>query len=347
MINVLIVDDDRFARMGLISMIPWQEYGMKVVGEAANGRRALEFIRHNKVNLMFVDIAMPIMDGMQLIRQVKGEFRDICFVVLSFHEEFEYVQEALRLGALDYISKEKMEMEDYSGIMTRICARMSTGDFAESEPDNEQMDRLEQLLSGVLWLYDNYQMELVLQTLDGQNFHTRSLEKLLAAVTARISADTGAQFEHVPHLESAATAAEYLKTCRATYRTCMEQLGDSVHARLMLAAEYVWQHSAEQIQATDVSNAVNYSRSYFSVSFKKTLGVTFNTFVRRERIQNAMLLLRDTGLSQSEIARRCGYGDVSNFKNAFQDVTGTYPGDYRAKCLKNKKQITESTVGVV
>ena len=68
MINVLIVDDDRFARMGLISMIPWEDYGMKIVGEAANGRRALEFMRQNKVNLMFVDIAMPIMDGMQLIR---------------------------------------------------------------------------------------------------------------------------------------------------------------------------------------------------------------------------------------------------------------------------------------
>ena len=90
MINVLIVDDDRFARMGLISMIPWEEYGMKIVGEAANGRRALEFMRQNKVNLMFVDIAMPIMDGMQLIRQVKEEFKDVHFVVLSFHEEFEF-----------------------------------------------------------------------------------------------------------------------------------------------------------------------------------------------------------------------------------------------------------------
>ena len=173
MINVLVVDDDRFARMGLISMIPWEEYGMKIVGEAANGRRALDFMRQNKVNLVFVDIAMPIMDGMQLIRQVKEEFKDVHFVVLSFHEEFEYVQEAFRLGALDYISKDRMEMEDYNGIMSRICANMIADGFTESDTDSEQLDKLEEQLAGVLWLYDNYQMDRVLDTLAGKNIHMR------------------------------------------------------------------------------------------------------------------------------------------------------------------------------
>lgn len=159
MINVLIVDDDRFARMGLISMIPWEKYGMKIVGEAANGKRALEFIQQNPVNLMFVDIAMPVMGGIELIRRVKEEFRQIHFVVLTFHEEFEYVQEALRLGALDYISKDKMEMEDYNDIMHRIRKGIAEDNACfETEAENEQLAALEQALGGVLWLYDNYQM---------------------------------------------------------------------------------------------------------------------------------------------------------------------------------------------
>lgn len=337
MLNVLIVDDDKFARMGLISMIPWEKYGMKVVGEAANGKRALEFMRQNKVNLMFVDIAMPVMDGIQLIRQVKEENEDVCFVVMSFHEEFEYVQESLRLGALDYISKYKMEMEDYDDIMSRICKSMAAARNAEVETDWGQVDGLEELLGGVLWLYDNYQMDLVLELLNTNTIPHHALEKTLAAVTARISADTLAGFEHVPRLKDSASAAAYLVDCREAYRACVKQMGESPYGRLMLAVEYIWEHNADQLQASQVAHAVSYSRSYFSVSFKKLLGITFNTFVRRERIRNAMLLLRDTNLSQAEIARRCGYGDVSNFKNAFREITGSFPGTWRANCSEKGK----------
>lgn len=332
MIRVLIVDDDRFARMGLISMIPWEKYGMKIVGEAANGKRALEFLRQNKVNLMFVDIAMPIMDGIQLIRQVKTEFPDVHFVLLTFHEEFEYVQEALRLGALDYISKDKMEMEDYDGIMNRVCKRIAVDGENEAELDNEHLRTLEHMLDGVLWLYDHYQMDSILRLLTLPNLPMRSLEKLLASVMGRIGADTQLKFTHVPRLESADMAAAYLQDCRCQYHKGVLQQSDTVHARLMMAAEYIQLHYNEPIQASEVAGAVNYSRSYFSVSFKKILGITFNTFVRRERIRNAMLLLNNTALSQSEIARRCGYGDVSNFKNAFRDVVGIFPGKYRANC---------------
>ena len=326
MIRVLIVDDDRFARMGLISMIPWAEYGMEIVGEAANGSRALEFMRQNKVNLMFVDIAMPIMDGLQLIRQVKAEFKDVSFVVLSFHEEFEYVQEAFRLGALDYISKDKMEMEDYNDVMTRICRSMAAEGPADAEGDPEQLKQLERLLDGVLWLYDNYQMEQVLKALRGGNLSMRALEKLLVAVAARIEADTGVRYEYVPYLESPEGAAAYLQAYRDAYRENIKGMGDSAYAWLMQVAEYVWAHSAEQIQTAEVAGMVSYSRSYFSVAFKKTLGITFNNFLRRERILNAMRLMARTDLSKSEIARRCGYEDMGNFKNAFRDVTGSFPG---------------------
>lgn len=337
MIRVLIVDDDRFARMGLMSMIPWEKYGMQIVGEAANGKRALEFLGRNKVNLMFVDIAMPIMDGIQLIQRVKAAFPDVHFVLLTFHEEFEYVQEALRLGALDYISKDKLEMEDYDRIMDRICKRIVSDGEAGTELDNEHLKKLEQLLDGILWLYDNYRMERVLRLLERSNIPMRSLEKLLAAVMGRIGADTQLKLPQVPRLESAEMAAEYLQDCRNQYREGVLQQADTVYARLMMAAVYMQAHYSEQIRASEVARAVNYSRSYFSVSFKKVLGITMNTYVRRERVRSAMRLLKNTALSQSEIARRCGYSDVSNFKNAFREVAGCFPGKYREKCSEKRE----------
>jgi two-component system, response regulator YesN len=60
-IRVLIVDDDKLARKGLISIMPWSDHGMVVVGEAANGAKALEFLEQHEVDLMFVDLSMPVM----------------------------------------------------------------------------------------------------------------------------------------------------------------------------------------------------------------------------------------------------------------------------------------------
>src|SRR5690349_234280 len=105
MIKVLVVDDDHLVRRGFISMMPWGKYGLEVVGEAGNGRKALEFLAEQNVDLLITDLAMPVMSGIELMKQVKQTKRDIHMVVLTFHQDFELIQEALRLGALDYITK--------------------------------------------------------------------------------------------------------------------------------------------------------------------------------------------------------------------------------------------------
>ncbi|NMA65678.1 MAG: response regulator [Clostridiaceae bacterium] len=105
MIKVLVVDDDKLARKGIISLIHEGNYNMQVVGDVQNGRVALEFLEKEMVDLIFVDIDMPEMTGLELMHICKERFPKIKFVVLTFYEEFNYIQQALRLGALDYISK--------------------------------------------------------------------------------------------------------------------------------------------------------------------------------------------------------------------------------------------------
>jgi two-component system response regulator YesN len=121
---VLIVDDDKLARKGLMSIMPWQKWGMTVVGEAPNGLKALEFLTREPADLMFVDLSMPVMSGIELMQQTRQLYPALQFVVLTFHEDFDYVQTCIRLGALDYISKLKMETEDYNSIFERIAQRM-------------------------------------------------------------------------------------------------------------------------------------------------------------------------------------------------------------------------------
>lgn len=124
MIKVLIVEDDKLVRKSLISTFRWDEYEMEIVGEAKNGLKALEFIEKQPVDLIITDLAMPIMSGIELIRVVKAKWPAISVVVLSLHRDFEYIQEAMRLGAIDYIAKIELDEDNMEDILYRIQQRI-------------------------------------------------------------------------------------------------------------------------------------------------------------------------------------------------------------------------------
>jgi two-component system response regulator YesN len=124
MIKVLVVDDDKLVRKGLISAMPWAEFDMQVVGEANNGEKALEFLVSNDVDLMLTDLAMPVMSGIELMRAARQKYPKLYIVVLTLHQDFDYIQEALRLGAIDYIAKVQLEKERFEEVLGRVHSRI-------------------------------------------------------------------------------------------------------------------------------------------------------------------------------------------------------------------------------
>lgn len=137
MIRVLIVDDEKIVRKGLISFMPWEVFGMSVVGEANNGEKALEFLETNKVDLIVTDLAMPVMSGIELMEEVSRKFPHIQIVVLTLHQDFEYVQKALRIGAIDYIAKTELEKEQFEDVLGRIVSLIEQKDSLNKNLSNE------------------------------------------------------------------------------------------------------------------------------------------------------------------------------------------------------------------
>lgn len=125
MIKVLIVDDDKLVRKGISSAMPWDEFDMEVVGEASNGLKALDFLKTQPVDLMLTDLAMPVMSGIELMRAARQLYPELHIVVLTLHQDFDYIQEALRLGAIDYIAKVQLEKEQFEHVLQRIHTRIN------------------------------------------------------------------------------------------------------------------------------------------------------------------------------------------------------------------------------
>ncbi|MGZ9585275.1 response regulator [Paenibacillus marinisediminis] len=103
--RILIVDDESFMRMSLKTSLDWESYGFQVIGEANHGQDALAKIAELKPDIMLLDIKMPIMDGLQVLRALQEWDHPPKVIMLSSFKEFEYVREAMRLGAVDYIHK--------------------------------------------------------------------------------------------------------------------------------------------------------------------------------------------------------------------------------------------------
>lgn len=120
MIRTLLVDDEPIVRKGLIHIMPWEKYGFRITADVDNAQKALDLLTRERFDLLVTDLTMPGMNGFQFIQETKKKYPDLSIVILTCHQDFQYVQEALRLGALDYIVKTELEEEKLDRIFERI-----------------------------------------------------------------------------------------------------------------------------------------------------------------------------------------------------------------------------------
>lgn len=105
MTKILFVDDDAIARRNIENRIHWAQNGMELIYSARDGIDALEYMKDHKPDIIISDIKMPVMDGIEMAMIAKDYYPDLKFIFLSGYKEFEYAQQALKLNAVDYLTK--------------------------------------------------------------------------------------------------------------------------------------------------------------------------------------------------------------------------------------------------
>lgn len=105
MYRLLIVDDEDIERDGMANFIPWQDYGVELIGTAWNGMDGYGKIESLHPDIVLTDIKMPIMNGIELIQKAREKYPDIVFLVLSGYGEYEFTSQAMEEGVRHYILK--------------------------------------------------------------------------------------------------------------------------------------------------------------------------------------------------------------------------------------------------
>ena len=105
MLKVLVVEDEELIRKGIVLAIDWASLDCVVVGQAANGEEGLEQAEKCRPGLIITDLKMPKMDGLEMIAQLRARGNDAFVIILTAYDSFAYAQQALRLGAVDFLLK--------------------------------------------------------------------------------------------------------------------------------------------------------------------------------------------------------------------------------------------------
>ncbi|SHL75822.1 Helix-turn-helix domain-containing protein [Anaerocolumna jejuensis DSM 15929] len=135
MYKALIVDDEKAVQIAIGKLGKWHTYHMDPPSLASNGKEGLYAMRELRPDIVFVDMQMPVMNGIEFLKSAKEEFPDAKYIVISGYDDFYYAQNSIKLGAIDYILKPIVEEELNTSIKKALHLLNPSMDFTKTEEE--------------------------------------------------------------------------------------------------------------------------------------------------------------------------------------------------------------------
>lgn len=349
MYSVLIVDDEKLIKKSIKVLIESYATQFNVIGEAKNGKEGLALNRRLTPDLIITDIRIPKVDGLKFIQEAKSHDQSTKFMIVSGYDEFEYAQQALRFGVVDFLLK-PIKPDQFLESLRKVYRQL------ESEK-NEPKKRSEWLwtlksyaeqLAEQIWQLDenkmiqickNLHMEVSEKNEDSQVIH--SLYKdLLAYLQGEMNDKTNSAGSDLNFsVEPLSFPSEHDRIQEKMIDICLNVMGKikenrnfGHRNRILQAVQYVQNHFADkELSLQKMADMVQMSPSYFSVEFKKEMGTNFSQYLTETRIEKAKSLLNDPLCKTYEIAYAVGYKDYPHFTKTFKKRTGLTPSEYRKR----------------
>ncbi|AGC69605.1 Two component transcriptional regulator, AraC family [Thermoclostridium stercorarium subsp. stercorarium DSM 8532] len=123
MFKVMIIDDEPIIRKGIKNILNWEKFDCEVCAEASDGEEGKILIEKYRPDILITDIRMPGTDGLKMISEVKALIPDCKIIVLTGYRDFDYVQEALKLGVFDFVLKPS-KIEELTTIIHRAVEEL-------------------------------------------------------------------------------------------------------------------------------------------------------------------------------------------------------------------------------
>lgn len=163
--KVLIVDDEITILEGLRRLFDWEKYGCEIIGEAMDGISAIYKADSLKPDLVIMDINIPMVNGIEAVRNIKSRHEDMMFIIVTGYDDFKYCQEALRLSVEDYVLK-PIDFDEFGDIIRRILVKREES-AKKPNPEGAEGKIISRILS---WMNDHMEEDISLTRLS-EEFH--------------------------------------------------------------------------------------------------------------------------------------------------------------------------------
>ncbi|WP_028547722.1 response regulator [Paenibacillus sp. UNC451MF] len=332
--QILIVDDEPMIRAGLMKLI--KEYNQTIqVHAVPNGIEALAEIRKHSPDMVFTDIRMPKMDGLELCRQISQMNLHVRMVVISGYGDFTYAQKCLTYGVKEYLLKPVTEVELYP-VLDRFLYEEQTPSISITAYE-EWLEQAE----AAIWASDFEIIDRLLARWRGDDLSGRlTTEQLQQTVTEAlkvlIKKLNGRELYrftlHTP-FKSQLSHEEVLDRFESDLIQLCDQLvqwrGGNQKNVFEEAKAYIDEHITEDISLEAVAEKVGLAPTYFSYFFKKMTSETFVQYRMKKRIEMAKRLLEMPHYKIVDVGMEIGYQNYPHFSKIFKKMTGISPSEYR------------------
>lgn len=244
--RVMLIDDEQSARNLMRGSIDWESVNMEVVGEAASGIEAINVIDDMKPDVVFVDISMPFMDGIEFTKVATTRYPNLIIIIMTAFDQFEYARKCVSLPVFEYMLKPIVRAEVLETLERAKKRLDSHADSGWTQPADTSSEEASEMPSSTIdqikrYIEDNYTDSKLNLTAVAQTFGFSS-----SYLSRKFKQETGKNF------------VEYLTECRM--KRAMELAGTNMK---MFAA----------------SNEVGIpDPNYFGRCFKKYTGQSYSDY---------------------------------------------------------------------
>lgn len=168
MIKMMVVEDETILREGICRVGDWEKCGVEICAAVSNGLEALQQMERSKADIILTDVVMPLMDGIELTKRVHEKYPEVKVILLSGHEEFEYVKKAMEWKACDYLLK-PAKIEKLTGVVSKVCR-----EILEERDQKREKERLQKKLEQSIPIVREHYMN---QLLNGVEYGEEQIKK--------------------------------------------------------------------------------------------------------------------------------------------------------------------------
>ncbi len=357
--RILIVDDEHLIRSSLSKKVSQIRPSIAVAAAVENGQDALTWLEHYYADICITDVSMPIVNGLELIEAIRRQYPWMHCIVVSSYDDFNYVRESLKQGAIDYILKPIEQDTLVLALNKAVAAIQRDRDDQASllllhrlahhrELMEEWVNKLRLGDMGTIPL-------LVVDTLDvlerWTDHRLELLQRLACAWLQMVGEELSKEKVDVELADDAdiGMGEPLLPTDKtrfyfrlgavrcleegaaALYRACQAVFSNPKNKAIECAKAYIDQHYAAKLSLQEIAEQATMSRSYFANTFKQETGITVWTYIANVRMSEARKLLLGTSKKVYEIAMEVGYDNAVYFTQLFRSYYGTTPAEYKKR----------------